>query len=131
MKNITALALSAILLSGAAFAQTSVPTTTPQPSTTPTSVPATQPTPVSPATTPVSPQQEPLYKPEGSLTSSPATPQTGNPSEDTLIRGNRKQLKNKGMSKDSLSGKKGKMKKNKKMGTREDTTGSGEWKKDN
>jgi hypothetical protein len=131
MKNITGLALSAMLLSGAAFAQTTVPTAPQptQPTTPPASVPATQPTPTSPATTPVSPQQEPVYKP-GSLTSTPNTPQTGNPSEDTLIRGNRKKMKTSDMYQDSIPAKKGKMKKSKKMGTREDTTSNGQGRND-
>lgn len=127
MKNITAMALATFLTTGAAFAQTTTPTT-PQPAqpTTPTTtVPATQPTPTSPTTTPVSPQQEPVYRP-GTLTSSPETPQTGNPSEDTLIRGNRKKMKTSDMLQDSVPARKGKMKKNKKMGTSEDTTSNGQ-----
>ena len=133
MKNLATIALATVLISGAAFAQTTTPTAPQpaQPTTSPATVPATQPTPTSPTTSPVSPQQEPVYRP-GTLTSSPATPQTGNPSEDTLIRGNRKKMKTSDMMQDSMPARKGKMKKNKKMGTSEDTTTTnGQPRKDN
>jgi hypothetical protein len=106
-----------MLVSGITFAQTTAPTTAPttSPETPPTSVPATQTVPTSPATTPVSPQTEPQYPAKTNFNSAPTLP-TGNPSEDTLIRGRRNN--------DALmdTNRKDKMPKNKKRGTIEDTT---------
>jgi hypothetical protein len=116
MKTIASLVVAAMCFSVAVQAQTTTPTTQ-QPTNSP--VPATQPTPTSPTTTPVSPQQEPVYRP-GELTNSPNTPQTGNPSEDTLIRGGQK-MKGNDMMRDNQKNKKGKMKKGKKMGTGEES----------
>ena len=114
MKNLTSMTVAALMLvSGITFAQTTAPTTTPE--SPPATVPATQTVPTSPATTPVSPQTEPQYPAQTNFNSTPTVP-TGNPSQDTLIQGRRNN--------DALidSGKKGKMPKNKKRGTSEDTT---------
>ncbi|REA55967.1 hypothetical protein DSL64_27605 [Dyadobacter luteus] len=126
MKTIASI-IAAACICTAVQAQTTTPTTQ-QPTTQP--VPATQPTPTSPTTTPVSPQQEPVYRPS-ELTNSPAMPPTGNPSEDTLIRGQQK-MRGADTLQDDRRNKKGKMKKNKKMGTSEGTdTTSTKYKREN
>jgi len=127
MKNITSATLATLLMASfATFAQTTTPASPTTAPTTPTSVPPTQTTPTSPTTTPASPQVEPQYKPQTELNSSPRLPQTGNPSEDTLIRGQRRSgMKNSDMLTDSTNNRKGKTPKMKKRGTSEDTTSRG------